>query len=124
MEVREVANYSTATLAPLPRQEPRLADKLLTFADRHRHALFLLVVLLFLAGFNGQWRVERDSALYLTVARNLSTGHGYTYRAIPNNLIYPGLPSIFAGVFILCHTQSLVPLLVLMLLMGFAALGL
>jgi len=126
MEVREVASDATSTAVmpvPLARQQRR-SDWVLATVDRHRHVLFLALFGMYLLGFNGQWRVERDSALYLSVARNVSQGLGYTYREIPNNLIYPGLPTLFAVVFILLHTQSVVPLLVLMLLMGWVALGL
>jgi len=124
MEVTEVAHDSTATLAPLPGERPRLSNTLLHFSDRHRHALFAVVFALYLVGFNGQWRVERDSALYLSVAKNLATGHGYTYRGIPNHVAFPGLPLLFAATFKVFHSQSVVPPLVLMLLMGFAGLGL
>jgi hypothetical protein len=126
MEVREVANYATSTaVMPLPLAEPqRLSDKVLAIVDQYRDVLFLALFGMYLLGFNGQWRVERDSALYLTLARNWSQGLGYTYRGIPENLAYPGLPVMFAGVFKLLHTQSVVPLLALMMLLGWAALGL
>jgi hypothetical protein len=110
---------------PLPLAEPqRLSDKVLAIVDQYRDVLFLALFGMYLLGFNGQWRVERDSALYLTLARNWSQGLGYTYRGIPENLAYPGLPVMFAGVFKLLHTQSVVPLLALMMLLGWAALGL
>ncbi len=51
-------------------------------------------------------------------------GLGYSYRGIAHHLAYPGLPLLFAGIFRLLHTQSVVPLLIVMLLMGWAALGL
>ena len=110
---------------PLPRvEQERLSDKVLEIVDRHRHVLFLALFGMYALGFNGQWRVERDSALYLTLARNLSQGLGYSYRGIPHHLAYPGLPLLFAGVFRLLHTQSVVPLLVLMMLLAWAGLGL
>lgn len=126
MEVREVANYATSTaVLHLWQEEPsRLSDRVLARIDRHRVALCLAVLALYLIGFNAQWRVERDSALYLSLATNLSKGLGYSYRGIPHHLAYPGLPLMFAGIFKLLHTQSVVPLLVVMLLMGWAALGL
>jgi hypothetical protein len=126
MEVREVANYATSTaVMPLPLlEQERLSDKVLAIVDRHRHVLFLALFGTYLLGFNGQWRVEPDSALYLTLARNLSQGLGYSYRGIHHHLAYPGLPLMFAGVFKLLHTQSVVPLLVLMMLTAWAGLGL
>lgn len=126
MEVREVANYAkpSAVLQPSLEQPARLCDKVLAIIDRRRHVLFLAVFGTYLLGFNAQWRVERDSALYLSLASNLSKGLGYSYRGIPHHLAYPGLPLMFAGIFRLFHTQSVVPLLILMLLMGWAAMGL
>lgn len=111
-------------MPPPAAEPPRLSDKALAITDRYRHVLFVAVFGMYLLGFNAQWRVERDSALYLSLARNLSQGLGYSYRGIAHHLAYPGLPLMFAGVFRLFHTQSVVPLLVLMLLMGWAALGL
>lgn len=102
----------------------RLSDRLLAWVDAHRGALLAGVLALYLLGFNAQWRVERDSALYLSIGRNLAEGHGYSYHGMPHDLAFPGLPYLFAGTFRLFRTQSLVPALVLMLLMGLATLAL
>jgi hypothetical protein len=126
MDLKEIVNYATpSAVTPRPVEEPRrLCDLLLVWADRYRWVLFTGVFGLFLLGFNAQWRVERDSALYLSLARNLSGGLGFTYRGIHHSLVYPGLPILFDGIFVLFRTQSVVPLLICMLLMGFAGLGL
>ncbi|HZL36010.1 MAG TPA: hypothetical protein VFC78_11910 [Tepidisphaeraceae bacterium] len=105
-------------------QPQRMSDRLLALLDRHRKAFFAGVFLIYLLGFNAQWRVERDSALYLSIGRNLAHGLGYTYRGQPHNLLYSGFPTLIAGTFRVFHTQSIVPALVLMLLMGLATLGL
>lgn len=94
------------------------------FADRRRLLLFGFLVLLYLAGFNGRWRLEPDSALYLNLGRSLAEGRGYTYHGVPHHLAFPGLPLLFAGVFRLFHTTSLLPDLILMPLIGFMTLGL
>jgi len=56
----------------------------LALADRHRRKLFLSLIVIYLLGINAQWRIEPDSALYLTVGRNLAEGHGYTFSAPPS----------------------------------------
>jgi hypothetical protein len=88
----------------------------------------LAILGIYLAGFNAQWRLEPDSALYLSIGQNLAHGHGYTFQGKPHRLAYPGLPVLFAGTFkatsAFSHGRSLVPELVIMLLMGLATLGL
>jgi hypothetical protein len=101
-----------------------LSDWVLSMADRHRRKLFAALVVIYLLGFNAQWRIEPDSALYLTVGRNLANGQGYTYNGRPQELVFPGLPLLFAGIFKLFHTQSLLPALIVMMLIGAATLGL
>jgi hypothetical protein len=101
---------------------------LLLWADRYRKWVMLAILAIYLAGFNAQWRLEPDSALYLSIGQNLANGHGYTFQGRPNRLAYPGLPVLFAGIFkstsTFGHGRSLVPELVIMLLMGMATLGL
>ena len=88
----------------------------------------LAILAIYLAGFNAQWRLEPDSALYLCVGKNLADGRGYTFQGKPHRLAYPGLPVLFAATFkatsAFNHGRSLVPELVIMLLMGMATLGL
>lgn len=101
-----------------------LPARVLSIVDAHRRTLFVALLLLYAIGFNGQWRVERDSALYLSVGRNLAEGRGYTYQGQPQRLVFPGLPLLFAGVFKVFGSERLWPALVLMALMGLATLGL
>src|SRR4051794_17315874 len=54
--------------------EAALPQRLLAWADAHRLKLFAAVLALYLLAFNGQWRVDADSALYLTLGRNLAEG--------------------------------------------------
>jgi len=119
--VREIAPPLQSSSIPEPSFFPQ---RVLALADTNRHLLFLCVGLLYLVSFNGQWRVERDSALYLSIGHNLAVGDGYTYQGQPHHLAFPGLPLLFAGLFRLFRTESVLPALIVMLLIGFATLGL
>ena len=66
--------------------------RLLAWADQRRWWLFGAVALLYLAGFNGQWRVSPDSALYASLGRNLYEGKGYTYQGERHTWVEPGFP--------------------------------
>src|SRR5438477_1709427 len=100
------------------------SERLLGWVDRHRYLLFIAVAALYALAFNGQWRVDADSALYLTIGRNLAQGHGYTYHGLPHSLAYPGMPWLFAGLFKLFGTETLLPADVLMLACAVATLAL
>ncbi len=79
----------------------RLADDefwFLRWIVRLRWFFFLCVAGVLLAGYNGQWRVRSDSALYRSLARSLVAGHGYTFRGEHDRQAYPGLPIVLAGV--------------------------
>src|SRR4051812_46038204 len=103
---------------------PLLSDRLLAFVDRYRRWVLVLILGLYAAGFNGQWRLEPDSALYLSIGRNLVEGHGYTYHGKDHRLAYPGVPLLFAGLFKTFGSDTLLPHLIVMWLMGLATLGL
>jgi hypothetical protein len=105
-------------------EAPRLSDNVLAWVDRHRRSLFAIVLLVYLAGFNPQWRLEPDSALYLSVGRNLAEGKGYTFHGKAHHLAYPGLPILFSGLFKAFHSPQNGPAQVLLFLMGLGALGL
>ena len=125
MEVPAPNTLRRQTLAkPVVNQPAAISDWMLQFADRHRVKLFAILFVIYLLGFNGQWRLEPDSALYLTLGRNVARGDGFTYQDIPHRLAFPGLPRLFAGVFMLFHSDKTLPPLVLMLLIGFGTLAL
>src|ERR1051325_2125526 len=63
-----------------------------------RVPIFIFVGLLLVAGYNGKWRIGRDSSLYREVAKNLQEGKGYTYRGERQRHIYPGLPYLLAAI--------------------------
>ncbi len=99
-----VLEYQSETASPM-----LLCDGLLDWVDRRRWWLWAFVLLMYLAGFNGQWRIQPDAALYLSLGRNLAEGKGYTYLGEPHHLAYPGWPALIAVAFKLFASQSLVP---------------
>ncbi|HEY8666237.1 MAG TPA: glycosyltransferase family 39 protein [Tepidisphaeraceae bacterium] len=99
----------------------RISDLVLHFCDTHRKLLLAGLMFLYLLSLNGQWHIEPDSALYLTIARNLALGRGYTYHGLPHHLAYPGLPWLIAGTFRIFGVGVLWPAHVLMLLCGIGA---
>lgn len=101
-----------------------LSDRMLGWADRHRYKLFAGLIVIYLLGFNAQWRIEPDSALYLTIGRNLAEGRGYTFHEQRHHLAFPGLPLLFSAVFKVFGTRTLIPPLIVMLLIGGATLAL
>ena len=66
---------------------------------RVRIGILVLVGLLYVAGVGPKWWPTKDSALYLTLARNLAEGHGYVVDGQPCNFGSPGLPWLLAPVY-------------------------
>lgn len=64
---------------------------------RYRWVGYGLIGLTFLLAFNGQWRIGSDTALYRALGHSLATGAGYTFRGLPHDHAFPGLPMILAG---------------------------
>lgn len=120
-------DYSPHCPAPLSDGDEALAQQsfLLRQIVRFRGLIFLFLALLLLAGFNGQWRVGRDSSLYRDVARNLANGQGYTHLGQPERHIYPGLPLLLAGIDKVFGPQDpLRPTAALLIMMALAGLTL
>jgi hypothetical protein len=92
--------------------------------DRHRRWICVLTVLLYIAGFNGQWRVDRDGALYVALGAAMARGEGYTYQGEAHHWVEPGLPWLVDGSFRLFGPDIFWPLTVAMLAMGLASLWL
>ncbi len=105
------------------RDEMPAARGLLGFYDAHRRAMLAIVAALYVAGFNGQWRLEPDSALYLSLGRNLARGLGYTYLGEVHTLAYPGWPWALAGMFRAFGENRLWPEHLFMLACGLGALA-
>jgi hypothetical protein len=113
-----------ATPWPAWLNDPRPAcDRVLAAADRYRWWLWGVTLLFYLAAFNGQWRVQPDAALYLSIGRNLAGGHGYTYLGRTNRLAYPGWPLMIAATFRVFGSSSLVPIHGLLLLLTLGTLA-
>ncbi|HUB27508.1 MAG TPA: hypothetical protein VL992_18935 [Tepidisphaeraceae bacterium] len=96
------------------------APALARVLDKHRFVLFGLLAAFYLAGFNGQWQLEPDSALYLTLGRNIALGRGYTYHGLPHDLAYPGLPYALSVVFRVFGSHAIAAADLLMILFGWA----
>jgi hypothetical protein len=121
------AAATNPTIAPAVRFRDtscEVVDAILAAADRHRHFLFIAIALLYLMGFNGQWQPEPDSALYLTLARNIAHGRGYTYHGLDHNLVYPGLPYAMSILFRAFGSHAIAAFDGLILLCGWTALAL
>jgi hypothetical protein len=97
-------------------------DVALEILDRYRWIVLGLIGVIYLAGFNGQWRVGADSALYVSLGRNLATGQGYTYQGEPHTWVEPGLPLLVAASFKLFGVGVLWPVHVVMLALGLLSL--
>jgi hypothetical protein len=106
-------------------REKRWCHFVAALADQYRKPLLIVLVLFYFCGFNGQWQLGPDSALYLSLARNIALGRGYTYHGIPHTMVYPGLPYALALFFKLFRSTSaaIVAADVLMLLCGFGVLA-
>ena len=88
----------------MPYNTPACAEQpLLNWVDRHRRWLWAAIALLLLAGFNGQYRIGSDSAMYLCTGRAISQGLGYTYNGQTNTLAFPGLPLLIGA----CYSGSM-----------------
>jgi hypothetical protein len=95
---------------PVPQDDlersPVVPNALLALIPRFRWVYFGLVALLFVAAFNGQWRVGRDSAAYRGLGHQLAATGKYVFRDKQTHTIYsdqqdtryPGLPLVLAGV--------------------------
>ncbi|MFO8006875.1 MAG: glycosyltransferase family 39 protein, partial [Candidatus Brocadiia bacterium] len=69
-----------------------------TFTKRFLVLLFVSAVLLHAAGLNGKWRFQRDSAIYLSLARSMVEGRGYVHNGEFHTRYSPGLPATLAAV--------------------------
>lgn len=119
-----VAPIAAAGPTVIAAPPPQLPGQLLDWVDAHRRLLFGGLVVLYVLGFNGQWRLDPDSALYLTIGRNLAEGRGYTYHGEPHHLAYPGMPLLYAGLFKVFGSKTLLPAHGVMLLFALATLAL
>lgn len=57
-----------------------------------------LVLVVYLASISSSWFIGKDSALYLSLARNWERGDGYTLAGKPHLGVPPGLPALLATI--------------------------
>ncbi|MGB7157585.1 MAG: hypothetical protein WBD40_05935, partial [Tepidisphaeraceae bacterium] len=106
-----------AQCGPMPLNEP-VGEEIAIhrFAEayaRHKVALFAIVAIFFLASFNGQWVLERDTSLFRGLGHALATGKGYVFGEFGTRMVYPGLPLMLAGLEIVFGETAL-PAILLM----------
>lgn len=78
--------------------------------------------LAYLLSYSPHWFVGTDSALYLSLGRNLAEGKGYIYAGQPHTHVPPGLPALLAGLEYI-GVGSIAVFNAAMLLMGLLALA-
>jgi hypothetical protein len=50
-----------------------VAEAVLSWFDRNRRWLFLVVLVLYIAAFTGRWRINPDSAIYMSLLPYVAT---------------------------------------------------
>lgn len=98
------------------------AGRVLAWVDRCRGWLLVTIVVLYAAGFTGRWRVAPDTALSMSLGRNLAEGNGFVYHGVKHNWFEPGLPLVIAGSFRLFGHDQYAAILAFMLACSLAAL--
>ena len=96
----------------------------LAFCDRHRVLAFALLLCLYAAAFNGQWRPTPDSCAYVSLGRNLAAGAGYTTNGWGWSRVHVGMPLALAATFRLFGPATMWPALALVAMAGLGALAL
>ena len=91
---RHVENFDKkAGLSGLSRgSKGYLAD--FPLRSKHRIYIALGLVAIYLVGITNTWWPTPDSSLYLTLARNMGQGNGYTFNGQVCNTVTPGFPAI------------------------------
>lgn len=97
---------------------------LLAWFDRRRYWLWLALGLIYVIGFNGQWRAGPDSAIHVTTARSLAEGQGFSHPTGLEQAITPGLAYLTAATFQLFGVDRFLAINALMLLSAGAVLTL
>lgn len=98
--------------------------QLAQWCDRHRYWLFAGVVLIYLAGYTGQWRIGPDTAIHMDVAQNIAAGQGYTHPTDLHRNVNPGLALLTAATFRIFGSEQLYAINAVMTLLALASLGL
>ena len=89
----------------------------------HRWRVFVCVLLLYAAAFNGQWRITSDSVAYVNWAHRIADGAHVVVSEVPSHF-YAGLPWLIGATFRVFHTDNLFTAQLAMLGLGLVGLGL
>src|SRR4051794_35810591 len=98
------------------------AARPLAWLERNRHWLFLLILVLYAAAFTGRWRINPDSAIYMSLGRSLAEGKGYVYNGEHHTRYEPGLPLVIAASYRVFGEDRFAPILLFELACSIAAL--
>ena len=64
----------------------------------HDWAVIVSVGVIYLAGVTNLWWPTNDSALYMSLARSIHAGNGYTFNGQFHHIVTPGLPVMLAAI--------------------------
>lgn len=102
----------------------RTVEAFKAWVDRNRRWLLIGVIALHVLAFNGQWRIGKDTALYVGIGRSLAAGEGFVHGRGLEGRANPGLPYLVAASYRIFGERTLWPVVLLMSLAGLAILGL
>ncbi|MHC5034593.1 MAG: ArnT family glycosyltransferase [Planctomycetota bacterium] len=68
----------------------------------------LTVTALYAAGINSYWRFQRDSALYMGLARSLAETGTYSFNCRPHAFAWPGFPAMLSVVYMAAGESFLI----------------
>ena len=81
-----------------PRDESPAPERRSSYG-RQFAAFMLVVVVLYAAGVNSQWRFQRDSARYMTLARSLAETGTYSLNYRAHTFALPGFPAMLSVIY-------------------------
>jgi hypothetical protein len=93
----------------------------LAWFDRNRRWLFVAMVVLYAAAFTGRWRINPDSAIYMSLGRSLVETGTYSSNGEHHTRYEPGLPLVIAASYRLFGEDRYAPILLFELACGLAA---
>lgn len=85
--------------------------------------MMLLLTALYALLQNPYWVRHGDSEVYLSLARNLATGKGYTFSGQPVGIVTPACPLILAGLLKITSSLAALKLFPMFCFLGFAAMS-
>lgn len=95
-----------------------------TRVARYRWWILAGLVVLYIAGFNGRWRLSPDSVMYANIARSIAEGQGFQHPMGVASRANPGLPYLISFSFRAFGDGEIAPVLVFETLCGIAVLWL